>query len=596
MMVKGAWKSKLAGLFSRAKKAPELSSSVMRHDKLDDGVLQDMIERATLVRNTRFNQPEVDLDNLVDSDGNPIDLTDAQRERAEKYVAWGDLFDDTFRALHTYDEPELLPDQEVKPSRELNRRLMQQVIANENFQKLRPQTRHSPLESAFTAISMADHLSEQLNTELQEFVVRAKEMSELEEKLGPPGGLPGDGQGPGGGQGTGAEDMPAGQGPPKIEEDPIFERKQKQPDPNAQPNQPTGSGQDNDPTQPQNNQGPATPDGSGNDPNALDQIAQQIADKAAQQQQQGLGSNVKDAIDRALQEGKDAADAISNLPGYGQGGENRLNPDHMIELAKQYRESPTLRNVSRMVGRMQRDMRQKRAKRVVGGNEEIVDVTVGDDLSLLLPHELAKLNHPLMKRDFQRRFHERDLLQYETEGTEAAGRGPIVLVLDGSGSMSGMRNEWSRSVGLALITIAKREKRDAAAIEFSSAGSIRMWEFLKKDRVDPQKVLDFVTHFFGGGTRIVEGMTVAKDFIWERPEFRKADVVLVTDGGDHWQEGRDDEMRREFVEKGVRIHGISIGFDGSNNAYLQNMCDSIVSATDLAGPNEATSHLAEAIT
>jgi uncharacterized protein with von Willebrand factor type A (vWA) domain len=576
MMVQGAWRAKLAGLFHRAKRAPELSSSVVKHDRLDDGVLQDMIDRATLFRNTRFNQPEVDLENLVDEDGNPIDLTDEQRERAEEYVAWEDLFDDVFRTLHTYHEPELLPADDVKPSRELNRRIIQQITANENFLKLRPNTRHSPIESAFTAISMAERLSESLNTELQEFVVRAKEMAEMEEQL-PPGQ---------GGDGGGGGDLP-----------PIFENQQSggpgQPDPNAQP-QPDPNGQGGGGGQPTNQQ--QQDPGQGPNGQSIDDIAQQLADKAAQQQQQGLGTKVMDAIDKAMEEGQEAADAIASLPGYGEGADNRLNPDQMIELARQWRESPIVRNVARMTGRLQRDMRQKRAKRVVGGNEEIVDVTLGNDIPFLLPHELAKLNHPLMRKDFQRRFHEGELLQYETEGTESAGRGPIVILIDGSGSMMGMYNEWARSVALALITIAKREKRDAAAVEFSSAGSIRKWEFLRKDRTDPQQVLDFVTHFFGGGTRISEGMIVGKEFIDTRPEFRKADIVLITDGGDYFNEGRDDVMRDELRAKGVRIHGVSIGFDAKSNAYLQNMCDTVVSAYDVAGSNEATTHLAEAIT
>jgi uncharacterized protein with von Willebrand factor type A (vWA) domain len=588
-MVKGAWKAKIAGLLSRAKRSPELSSSVVKRDKFDDGVLDDMLERAKLFRDTRFTQPEVDLDNLYDEDGNPIVLTDKQRERAEQYVAWEDLYDDVFRTLHTYHEPELLPADQVKPSRELNRRIIQQMTANDAFQRLRPDTRHSAIEAAFTTIAMADNLSTTLNTELQEFVVRAKEMSELEEQLPPGGG----GEGTGG-TGTGPG-VPGGGG--KGQQPPIFDPKNPPPgqgDPSQQPpgpDQGNGGGGGGDPT---NQQG--QPHGQGPDHGNLDEIAQQIADKAAQQQQQGLGTGVMKAIENALNEGQEAADAIANLPGYGEGSENRMNPDQMIELAKRYRESPVLRNVSRMVGRMQRDMRQKRAKRVVGGNEEIVDVTVGNDLTKLLPHELGKLTHPLMKLDFQRRYHERELLEYETEGTESAGRGPVVICIDGSGSMGGMRNEWARSVALALITIARKEKRDAAAIEFSSAGSIRKWDFLKKQQVDPDHVLDFVTHFFGGGTQIVEGMTVAQQFINERPEFRKADIVLITDGGDYWNEGRDDVMRDELQAKGVRIHGVSIGFDGQSNDYLKRMCDSVVSAYDLAGSNEATTHLAQAIT
>lgn len=589
------WRSRLSGLasglFGRAKKAPELSSSVVKHDRFDDGVLMDLTDRAKLFATVRANQPVVDLDQIKDEDGNVIALTEKQRGKVEQYVAWEDLFDDIFRVLHTYHEPTVLPDSEVKPSRELNRRIVQQLIANEDFAKLRPDTRHAPIESAFTAISMADRISATLQTELHEFVKRAKEMSELEDQMGP-GGAGGLGGAGGGGGGAGG-----GGGGGKKQPD-IFEQKHKQGG---------GSGDPSNQPQTQGQQGPAqlpgAPDpnksqdaGQGGDTSHYDQIAQDLANAAYDQQQQGLGTAVMQAINNSLKDGKDAADAIGGLPGFGQGAEQRMNPDQMIELAKKWRESPILRNVAQMTGRLQRDMRQKRARRVVGGTEEIVSVTVGDDLPVVLPHEMAMLRHPILKREFQRKYHEKTLLQYETEGTESAGRGPIVVCLDGSGSMSGMPNEWARSVALALVTIAKREKRDAAVIEFSSAGQIAKWDFLKKERVMPEKVLDFVTHFFGGGTRIVEGMSVAKSFIETRPEFKKGDIVLITDGGDHFNEERDGSMRDELRRKGVRIHGVSIGFEAGSNAYLKNMCDSVVSAYDMAGSNEATTHLAEAIT
>lgn len=580
---RGAWKAKIAGLVSRAKRANDLSSSVIKHDKLDDGVLSDMIERALLFRTTRTDAPEVDLEGITDDEGNQIKLGDKERGRVLDYIAWEDLFDDVFRCLHTYDEPELKPANEVKPSRELNRRIIQQITSHESFQKLRPDTRHSPIEAAFTAISMAERLQETLQTELVEFVVRAKEMAEMEDEM-PSGGAPGgggggegEGSGSGSGGGAGEQNLP-----------PIFDKKQKK----QQAPTPGGSGTEGE-TAP-GNKGNPTPEGEGGS-ERLEQLAQQLAEKAAEQQQSGLGTNVMKAIEESLREGQEGADVMSSLPGLGPGNETRVSPEQMIELAKRWRESPILRNVSQMTGRLQRDMRQKRARRVVGGVEEIVDVTTGNDLAWLLPHELAKLKHPLLKRDFMRQFHEKTLLEYETEGSESAGRGPIVICIDGSGSMSGAANEWARSVALALVTIARKEKRDAAAVEFSSAGQIKRWQFLKKERFEPDNVLDFVTHFFGGGTQIASGMLSAKEFIDTRPEFRKADIVLITDGQDYFNDERDGTMREELQNKGIRVHGVAIGSEAENNGYLQQMCDSVVSAYDMAGPNEATTHIAEAI-
>jgi uncharacterized protein with von Willebrand factor type A (vWA) domain len=161
--------------------------------------------------------------------------------------------------------------------------------------------------------------------------------------------------------------------------------------------------------------------------------------------------------------------------------------------------------------------------------------------------------------------------------------------------MFGERNEWARAVSLALLTIARREKRDAAVVEFSSPGQTASWEFLRREGVKPERILDFITHIFEGGTHIYSGLEVSRTFIDSRPEFKQADIVLITDGGDRFEE-LDAEIRAHFREKGVRVHGVSIGISAEDNTYLQKMCDTVVDTDNLKGANEATDHLAQVIT
>ena len=55
-------------------------------------------------------------------------------------------------------------------------------------------------------------------------------------------------------------------------------------------------------------------------------------------------------------------------------------------------------------------------------------------------------------------------MQYELKGTEKQGKGPIVVCVDNSGSMSGDRETWSIVVALALLEIATMPKREFACI------------------------------------------------------------------------------------------------------------------------------------
>src|SRR5947209_10328204 len=54
-------------------------------------------------------------------------------------------------------------------------------------------------------------------------------------------------------------------------------------------------------------------------------------------------------------------------------------------------DNPKLRAIAERFGRFSPDIRFLRAKRVVGGNDEIVDVEFGDNLSRILPQELMLL-------------------------------------------------------------------------------------------------------------------------------------------------------------------------------------------------------------
>lgn len=530
-------------LFKRTQRIDALTESVVRHDRLDDGVLDDMVDRAEHFRNAMYDRPEIDLDNITDAEGNAVELTDEQKEKAGEYVFWENLFADTFRALHTYDGPELQDPDRIKPSRELNRRIMQQVMSSEAFEKIRPQTRHDDMASAFTALSMTDKLRTMMSEELQEFVLRAQQMGEQEQQI------------------ENAQEAL----------DALREQIGQQ---GGQPS----------PEQKQAMQQQAQ---------AKSQARQQLAQQAAQQQTQGMGVAVIDAIEEAVEDANADATIISQMPGTEPGTGQKLSPDQMLELAEKWKQNPEMAEIARMVGRMQRDIRYKRTNRIIGGREEIIDVKLGDDLQLLLPHEKVKLRNPTLRKDFMRRYYEHSLMQYETRGYAEAGRGPVVVCLDGSGSMSGMPNVWARAVALSLIVIAKREKRDAAAVEFSSTGQVMRWDFMANEPINPEKVLDFASHQFGGGTDITTGVESAKELIDIVPEFKTADIVLATDGYDHYAED-DEELRKELTNRGVRVHGVAIGME--SNEYLERMCESVVSAWDLAGSNDATDHLAEVIT
>lgn len=199
----------------------------------------------------------------------------------------------------------------------------------------------------------------------------------------------------------------------------------------------------------------------------------------------------------------------------------------------------------------------------------------------------------LMRGLFIQDWSARRLLEYEMQGKIPAGKGPIIEVHDGSGSMGGEPFIWASSLAACLCMLAKREKRAFAGIEFGSANQLKSWYFPKDEDTDPDKLLDFVSHFFGGGTHTATGMREALRIIEEEPEFSTADVILIGDGCDTFRD-EDKRIRDRLRELDVRIHGITI-MTGAN-PYFDQMCEWHVDVTDLAGSNDATDALAENIT
>jgi uncharacterized protein with von Willebrand factor type A (vWA) domain len=535
-------KKKVQDLFKRNSKIQDLSDSVVKHDRLDDGVLDDMIERAQHFRTRMAATPKIDLDNITDAEGNPVKLSKKAKEVASKYVAWADLFKDGFRALHTLDAPETMATDEIRPSRELNRRVMQQVIQTEEFQEMRPDTRHDEIASAFAAMTLADGLEEALQGDMRKFVLEAAQLQQREEEIG-------------------------------EQEKELQDMRNKA------------------------RQGELSPEDKAKVKKLAEEKTasrQQLAQEQHQQQQQGIGQLSAEQIKQAVNEAKEASGAMSSLPGTQAGSGANLSPDEMIELARKWKENPEMFEMAKMIGRMQRDIRYTRTNRVVGGREEIIDVTKGDDLPLLLPIELMKLRHPVLKLDFKRRYLEKSLDQYETQGHASAGRGPMIICLDGSGSMMGMPNVWARSVALSFITIARKEKRDAAAVEFSSRGQVERWDFMKDEPINPLKIISFASHMFQGGTDITQGIESSKELVDQVPAFKSADIVVITDGHDGF--GPEDfALRDELRNRGVRLHGVAVGMPAEQNQYLQEICETVVAAHDLGGSNDATQHLAEVI-
>jgi uncharacterized protein with von Willebrand factor type A (vWA) domain len=220
------------------------------------------------------------------------------------------------------------------------------------------------------------------------------------------------------------------------------------------------------------------------------------------------------------------------------GGEGPRSAAERLALAEKMRGSEKLRRLAQLAGAFRRDALAARRKRIRRSPAELHRIGRGADLARLLPSELFAYTDPRRRTEFLRRFVENDLAQYDIVGSDRGGRGPLVICVDGSGSMNGARELWAKAVALALLEIARRQNRRAEAVVFSGREApLAHFPLLAggpatrggRRRVDLPGVLDFAACFPGGGTDFEKPLAASLNLL-ENSGLRGADIVFITDG------------------------------------------------------------------
>jgi uncharacterized protein with von Willebrand factor type A (vWA) domain len=290
------------------------------------------------------------------------------------------------------------------------------------------------------------------------------------------------------------------------------------------------------------------------------QKAQQAAQRLQQAMQQAQPVLRKAARHGANQAGRAAEQAQQAMASWGldPGQMRRVPVGERLALVQQL-SGERFRRMAELVGRMRNIGRAQQRLKLRHHADELHSVTQGADLERVLPAELAALGHPLRRLDFGRRLLERSLLQYELRPRPRNAKGPIICLIDASGSMAGPKIEWAAAVGLALLDIARSQKRDFAAAYFQDPQSeLQTFRFPRKEPADPREILRFATVGADGGTDFEKPLGWALD-VQEEAAFKTADIVMVTDGFCAISDEFHARLMAAKKRKSVRILSVLIG-------------------------------------
>jgi uncharacterized protein with von Willebrand factor type A (vWA) domain len=332
---------------------------------------------------------------------------------------------------------------------------------------------------------------------------------------------------------------------------------------------------------------------------AAEAAARQAA-RAAEQAGTAAAPGVRAAARNAVAKAAGAAreeSALMRAWGVGSGELERMPFDQRARLAERLR-TGRLAQWAELIGRFRQMADGERARKVENATGELVGVTLGDDLSRVIPSELANLGLPALRAVFAARYAAGELMLYDSQGEQRTGRGAIIACVDTSHSMyeagpGGVTREaWAKACALALLDQARDAGRDFVGILFSAADKLKVFRFPADRPADLTQVLDFAETFLGGGTSYQRPLSAAGELLEE--EFNdttrmRGDIVMLTDDDcgvtETWMRGWNEAKHR----LGFRVFGLAIGAPrvAEADSVLDALCDNLRSIEDFTDVHAA---------
>lgn len=252
--------------------------------------------------------------------------------------------------------------------------------------------------------------------------------------------------------------------------------------------------------------------------------------------------------------------------------------------------------IAALAGKMH-DLIKPVAKKVPSEDPMEVDsIKTGGDVERLIPSELALLSQDETKGMKTMDVLKKDAVQRKMKGVRTKGRGPLVLLIDESGSMCDYgggyyggggtrgRNTWAKACAVALTRVAWGEGREVTVVHFGSGSVVQ-----ELVRDDMQCLFEMSRSFLDGGTSfgqaMHQGIKEVRDL--EKRGFKGADIVLLTDG-DEWDHASHDKMLDEMDKLGIDMWSVAIGMAFKTDAPCRKRAKLYVEAEDSMLGNDQT--------
>ena len=266
---------------------------------------------------------------------------------------------------------------------------------------------------------------------------------------------------------------------------------------------------------------------------------------------------------------------------------NSLLFDQQLGIVKLQKRYPQLELMANKMGRMADEEAAERMPVAIGGNmkmehaakNDILGVALSKDIRSMLPLEMAQCSddelydvflYKYATRNLQTFHHKSEMLKPSRQVAPRPARlkGPMIVCVDRSGSMSGLPEQLANSLMMKLLTIAERQKRSLYLISFSvDARPIEV-------RHNRTALLDFFRQRSVGDTNATKMLQQVFTLL-ASGEYASADVLWFSDfriplcGV---------ELRKQLTlyrRQGTKFYGLKIGhaFDQGWEEYFDEIVE-----------------------
>lgn len=212
------------------------------------------------------------------------------------------------------------------------------------------------------------------------------------------------------------------------------------------------------------------------------------------------------------------------------------------------------------------------------------------DLARMTGGESLNLTHPALRRLWRARFAEAQLQSYDDRAPHdsqrplprpepqarrpqpvPAGRGPMIVCLDTSGSMRGAPENVAKACVLQALRSAQAGRRGCRLLAFGGHDELLERE-LALTPEGLEHLLDVMGQSFDGGTDVQTPIETAIDRV-QATGWEDADILIVSDGEFGVTHHTLALLRDAKARLGLRVHGILIG--DRETVGLVEVCDSL---------------------